>query len=129
MTRPDDVRIVPSDLRFDRALERLRALLAERGITLFAEIDHAKNARDAGLAMPPTVVLIFGNASAGTPMMLEAPDVALELPLRILVREAPGGKTELSYHDPARLAEAFGVEHVPAGILALPALVSAAARE
>jgi uncharacterized protein (DUF302 family) len=126
---PDDIRLVLSDLPFDRTLERLRALLAERGITLFAEIDHARNARDAGLAMPSTVVLIFGNASAGTPMMLEAPDIALELPLRILVREEPGGGTVLAYHDPARLARAFGVEAVPAGILALSALVSAAARE
>ena len=129
MTMPDDIRLVPSDLPFDRVVERLRALLAERGITLFAEIDHARNALDAGLDMPPTVVLLFGNARAGTPMMLEAPDIALDLPLRILVREAPGGATELAYHDPVRLAEAFGVEHVPAGILALPALVSAAARE
>jgi uncharacterized protein (DUF302 family) len=126
---PGDIRLVPSDLPFDRTLERLRALLAERGITLFAEIDHARNARDAGIAMPPTVVLIFGNASAGTPMMLEAPDIALELPLRILVHEEPGGGTVLAYHDPAWLAKAFGVEDVPAGILALPALVSAAARE
>jgi len=124
---PDDLRVVRSDASFDTTLQRLRAALVERGITLFAEIDHAGNAREAGLELPPTVVLIFGNARAGTPLMVAAPDIALDLPLRVLVREQPDGVTVLAYHDPARLADAYQVEQVPAGILALPALVAEAA--
>ena len=128
MTTPDDIRLVRTDLSFERTVERLRQLLVERGITLFAEIDHARNAREAGLEMPPTVVLIFGNAKAGTPLMVKAPDIALELPLRVLVREEPDGGAVLAYHDPVRLAEAFHVEEVATGILTLPALVAAATR-
>jgi uncharacterized protein (DUF302 family) len=128
MTLSDDIRFVRSNASFETTLQRLRAALAERGITLFAEIDHARNARDEGLEMPPTVVLIFGNAKAGTPLMLKAPDIALELPLRVLVREQPDGVTVLAYHDPARLAEAFHVEAVAAaGILGLSSLVAAVA--
>jgi uncharacterized protein (DUF302 family) len=128
MTLSDDIRFVRSNASFETTLQRLRQALVERGITLFAEIDHARNARDAGIEMPPTVVLIFGNAKAGTPLMLKAPDIALELPLRVLVREQPDGVTVLAYHDPARLAEAFHVEAVgAAGILGLSSLVAAVA--
>ena len=127
MTTPDDIRVVRSKFSFDETLERLRELLGERSIKLFAEIDHARNAREAGLEMPPTVVLIFGNAKAGTPLMVKAPDIALELPLRVLVREEPDGGAVLAYHDPTRLAAVFDVEDVAAGILGLPAVVAAVA--
>ncbi|RWA53434.1 hypothetical protein AU476_14045 [Cupriavidus sp. UYMSc13B] len=66
----------------------------DKGMTIFARIDHAEAARNVGLAMPPTQVLIYGNAKRGTPLMLAAPGVALDLPLRVLVRDdcqaAPG---------------------------------------
>ena len=127
MPTPDDIRVVPTDATFDTALLRLREAVASRGLTVFAEIDHAANAHDAGLHMPPTLVLIFGNATSGTPLMLKEPNVALELPLRVLVREEPGRGTVLAYHDPVRLAGAFGVEDLAAGIAGLPALVSAVA--
>jgi uncharacterized protein (DUF302 family) len=127
MTTPDDIRVVRSNASFASTLARLRELLVERGLTLFAEIDHARNAREAGLEMPPAVVLIFGNAKAGTPLMVKAPDIALELPLRVLVRGEPDGRAALAYHDPLRLAAAFGVEDVAAGIMALPGLVAAVA--
>jgi hypothetical protein len=59
----------------------------DKGVTIFARIDHAEAARNAGLAMPPTQVLIYGNAKGGTPLMLGAPSIALDLPLRVLVRD------------------------------------------
>ena len=123
MTTPDDIRTVDSTAPFHVTLQRLRDELARRGITLFAEIDHARNARQAGLAMPAATVVIFGSAQAGTPLMLQAPDIALDLPLRVLVREDAGGGTVLAFHDPTRLAAAFGVVDVPPGILGLDALV------
>ncbi len=104
MTTPDNISVVPSDATFEATLNRLREAVAERGLTLFAEIDHAGNARAAGLEMPPSTVLIFGSASAGTPLMLKAPDIALELPLRVLVREAGRGGAVLAYGDPRQLA-------------------------
>jgi uncharacterized protein (DUF302 family) len=127
MTTPDDIRVVRSDAPFETTLQRLHESLVARGLTLFAEIDHARNAREAGLEMPPAVLVIFGSAKAGTPLMVKAPDIALELPLRVLVRGEEDGGTALAYHDPVRLAEAFGVEDVAAGILALPGLVAAVA--
>jgi uncharacterized protein (DUF302 family) len=128
MTTPDDISVVPSDTTFEATLKRLREAVAERGLTLFAEIDHAGNARAAGLEMPPTTVLIFGSARAGTPLMLKAPDIAIELPLRVLVREERTGGTVLAYRDPARLARTFDVEDVAAGIMGLSVLVAAVAR-
>jgi uncharacterized protein (DUF302 family) len=128
MTTPDDITAVPSDTTFEATLARLREAIAERGLTVFAEIDHAANARAAGLEMPPSTVLIFGSAKAGTPLMLKAPDIALELPLRVLVREEGSGAAVLVYRDPARLAQAFDVEVLAAGIMGLPGLVASAAR-
>ena len=127
MTTPDWIRTVRSAGTVVQVAERMRALIAERGLTLFAEVDHAANAREAGLEMPPSRVLIFGSARAGTPLMLAAPDIALEFPLRVLVRADAEGGAALVYLDPARLAAAFGVEHLAAGIMGLSTLVEAAA--
>jgi uncharacterized protein (DUF302 family) len=123
----DDLRSVHSDAPFSSVLQRLHDIIRERGLTLFAEIDHAQNAREAGLEMPNARVLIFGNAKAGTPLMLAAPDIALELPLRILVREQPDGTTVLVYRDPLRLAAAFDVEHLAPAIAGVAAIAQAAA--
>ncbi len=71
-------------------LTRLEAAITERGLTVFARFDHAAAARSAGLQMPETTVLVFGNPRAGTPVMLAAPLIALELPLRVLVWSAAG---------------------------------------
>jgi uncharacterized protein (DUF302 family) len=128
MTASDDLLVVPSDGTFEGTLKRLREAVAERGLTLFAEIDHAANARAAGLEMPPSTVLIFGSARAGTPLMLKAPDIALELPLRVLVREERTGGTVLAYRDPAQLAGTFDVEDLAAGIMGLSMLVAEVAR-
>jgi uncharacterized protein (DUF302 family) len=128
MTTPDNIGVVPSDASFDETLKRLREAIAERGLTLFAEIDHAENARAAGLEMPPSTVLIFGNAAAGTPLMLKTPNIAIELPLRVLVREEGPSIAALVYGDPRQLARTFNVEEVAAGIMGLSVLVNAVAR-
>ncbi|HVC05392.1 MAG TPA: DUF302 domain-containing protein [Candidatus Acidoferrales bacterium] len=128
MTRRDDLRTLQSETSFNHVVERLHDIVRERGLTLFADIDHAQNARDAGLMMPNTRVLIFGNAKAGTPLMLAAPDIALELPLRVLVRERSETVTELVYVDPDRLALEFGVAELAGPIAGLRAIVEAAAR-
>ena len=76
---------------------KLKTALIARGVTLFAIIDHAAEAEKAGLIMPPTQVVLFGSPSAGTPLMLAAPALALDLPLRILVAEE-NGETWLSWN-------------------------------
>jgi uncharacterized protein (DUF302 family) len=123
----DDIRTLHSEATFEQVVGRLHGLIHERGLTLFAEIDHAKNARDAGLDMPETRVLVFGNAKAGTALMRASPDIALELPLRILVRAESDGRTGLVYIDPERLAAAFGVDTLAPSIAGLSAIARAAA--
>lgn len=92
-----------------QTLERLIAAIATHGATLFAVIDHAANAVTIGLELPPTTVLIFGNPAVGTPLMLAAPSLALDLPSRVLVRRQATGTVEMIYLDPAALAERHGL--------------------
>jgi uncharacterized protein (DUF302 family) len=127
MSLRDDIRILHSEALFEQVVDRLHELIRERGLTLFAEIDHARNARDAGLEMPATTVLVFGNAKAGTALMRASPDIALELPLRILVREEVDGRTGIVYIDPERLAAAFGVDAMASSIAGVSAIALAAA--
>jgi uncharacterized protein (DUF302 family) len=127
MSLRDDIRVLHTEASFDQVVDRLHELIRERGLTLFAEIDHARNAHDAGLEMPATTVLVFGNAKAGTALMLASPDIALELPLRILVREEVDGRTGIVYIDPVRLAGVFGIDAMASSIAGLSAIALAAA--
>ena len=83
---------------FSLTLERLTNAIEGGGMKIFARIDHQAEAAAVGLKMPPTAVLIYGNPRAGTPLMQDAPSVALDLPLRILVRESANGIVLVSFH-------------------------------
>ena len=98
-------------------VQRLTALIEKSGARVFAVIDHADGARQAGQTMPETQVIIFGNPAAGTPLMLAAPGLAIDLPLRLLVRQDPDGQTSVLHHDPAALAAAYGLPADLAGPL------------
>ena len=89
----------------DQTVDRLKTILREKGVTLFALVDHSGEAEKVGMKMPPTKLLIFGNPKAGTPLMLAAPTSALDLPLKILVWEDAHGRTWLSYNSPSYLKE------------------------
>lgn len=93
----------PSRLSVDETVARLRGILQAKGVKLFTVVDHSGEAASAGLKMPNTKLLIFGNPKAGTPLMLASPSVALDLPLKILVSEDAGGKVWISYNAPAYL--------------------------
>jgi len=97
-----------SAVAFGPTLERLVAAIKGAGMTLFAQIDHAAGARDAGMTMPPTVVLIYGHPKGGTPLMLAAPLAALDLPLRVLVREDADGRALVSFHPAAPILRRAG---------------------
>ena len=102
--------IVTSQCRYSFAetVEKLEALLKEKGIKLFTIVDHSGEAATAGITMPPTKVLIFGNPKGGTPLMLAATSTAIDLPLKILVAEDAQGKVWLSWNDPAYLQQRHG---------------------
>lgn len=109
----------------DETLKRLVAAIDARGATLFGVIDHAKNAAQAGLELPPTSVVIFGNPLVGTPLMLAAPSLALDLPSRVLVRSNPTGSVDVVYRDPAALASEHGLaEDSVAGLTGLIHIVN-----
>ena len=100
---------VPSNYSVDETVERVKNILQAKGIALFALIDHSGEAEKVGMKMPPTKLLIFGSPKAGTPLMLAAPSIAIDLPLKILVWEDAKGKVWLSYNSPKYLAERHGL--------------------
>jgi uncharacterized protein (DUF302 family) len=110
----------------DETVERLRSLLQAKGVNLFALVDHSGEAAKVGMTMPATKLLIFGSPKGGTPLMLSAPSVAIDLPLKILVAES-GGEVLVSYNAPEYLKERHQLpaELLPA-IAVVEALVAAA---
>jgi uncharacterized protein (DUF302 family) len=99
----------PSKHSVDETLERLRRTLEAKGVKIFALVDHSGEADKAGLKMRPTKLIIFGNPQAGTPLMLAAPSIAIDLPLKILIWEDGEGKAWVSYNSPAYLQERHGL--------------------
>jgi uncharacterized protein (DUF302 family) len=93
----------------DRTVEKLKNILQSKGVTLFALVDHSGEAEKIGIKMPPTKLLIFGSPKAGTPLMLAAPSIAIDLPLKILVWEDGQGKVWVSYNSPDYLRERHGL--------------------
>jgi uncharacterized protein (DUF302 family) len=96
---------VPSRHSVDETVRRVKNILQTKGITLFALIDHSGEAEKVGMKMRPTKLLIFGSPKAGTPLMLAAPSIAIDLPLKILVWEDAQGKVWLSYNSPEYLQQ------------------------
>ncbi|MEH2512280.1 uncharacterized protein (DUF302 family) [Nitrobacteraceae bacterium AZCC 1564] len=91
-------------------IERLLSSIEGRGLTVFARIDHAAGAEQAGLSLRPTTVIIFGNARGGTPIMQLVQTAGIDLPLKALVWQDDSGITWLSYNDPAWLAQRHGID-------------------
>ncbi|MFZ0662566.1 MAG: DUF302 domain-containing protein [Acidobacteriaceae bacterium] len=125
---PEGIITRTSRYSFEETVERLQTLLIEEGITLFCLVDHSGEARAVGLKMPPTRLFIFGSPRAGTPLMLAAPSLALDLPLKILIAQQPDGKVQLSWNDPAWLQQRhdFPEERLPV-LAAVEALANKAA--
>ncbi len=119
----------PSNHSVDDTVAKLEAILRAKGVTLFAQIDHSGEAARVGMNMPPTRLLIFGDPKAGTPLMLAAPSVAIDLPLKILVWQDKEKKVWLSYNSPTYLQERHGFpEELLHNIAALEGLVTAGAQ-
>ncbi len=111
----------------DETVDKLKTILQSKGATLFALIDHSGEAAKAGLKMPPTKLLIFGNPKAGTPLMLAAPSAAIDLPLKILVAEDSEGKVWISYNSVDYLKERHGLpQNLSPNIAVVETLATAA---
>ena len=108
MARNNGLVQVASHYSVDDTVQRLQAAFAAKGLQVFALVDHSGEAEKVGLQMRPTKVLIFGSPKAGTPLMVAAPSLAIDLPLRALVAEDVAGKVSVTYNDPEFLRERHG---------------------
>ena len=120
---------IPSLHPVDEVVEKLKSILSAKGVNLFALIDHSGEAEKIGMHMPNTKLLILGSPKAGTPVMLAAPSIAIDLPLKILVSEDTNGRVWISCNSPQYLQ----LRHnVPADLMknlaVIEALATAAAK-
>ena len=100
---------VASRYSVDETVRRLQSAFAGKGLQVFAVVDHSGEAENVGLKMRPTKVVIFGSPRAGAPLMVAAPSLAIDLPLKALVAEDASGKVWVTYNDPEYLKQRHGV--------------------
>jgi uncharacterized protein (DUF302 family) len=105
---------VPSRYSVPETLVRLETILKEKGLTIFARVDHSGEAKKVGLEMQPTQLVIFGSPKGGTPLMVAAPSLAIDLPLKALAWQDEHGEVWLSYNAPEYLQQRHGI---PADLL------------
>lgn len=90
-------------------LKRVESLLREKGLTIFSQVDHSGEAEKVGLKMHPTQLILFGSPKAGTPLMVASPTIAIDLPLKALIRQDAEGKVWVSYNSPEYLQHRHGL--------------------
>jgi len=117
--------------RFDskETMDRLQAEIRAQGMIIFARIDHATGAAEAGLELRPTELIIFGNARAGTLLMQSVQTVGIDLPLKALVWEDASGTTWLSYNEPSGIAQRHGVANAEPVVSKMSAALSEMSRK
>src|ERR1700689_5417830 len=93
-------------------IDRLESEVKSKGMRVFARVDHAAGAKEVGLPLRPTELLIFGNARGGTPLMQATQSIGIDLPLKALAWEDADGKVWLSYNEPTWIAERHGADQV-----------------
>ena len=101
----DNMKTLVSKHGFNDTQTKLEAVLKEKGLNVFAKIDHADGAQKVGLKMLPATVTIFGNPKGGTPFMVASPESAIDFPLKALLREDAHGKVFLSYYTVSSIVE------------------------
>ena len=109
-------------------MDRLEAEIRGQGMTVFVRIDHSAGATEVGLTLPPTELIIFGNARGGTPLMQSVQTVGIDLPLKALVWEDASGKTWLSYNEPGWIAQRHSVANAEQVVSKMAAGLSAISR-
>ena len=126
----DGIQQIPASHSVDETVAKVEGILQAKGVMLFAIVDHSGEAAKAGMKMPNTKLLIFGNPKAGTPVMLAAPSAALDLPLKMLIAEDASGEVWISYNRTQYLAERHGIpDDLLKNLTLLDTLAAAAAAE
>ena len=116
---------VPSHFAPKETMDRVETEIGEKGMNVFARIDHAAGAAEVGLTLRPTELIIFGNARGGTPFMQSVQTVGIDLPLKALVWQDAGGKTWISYDEPSWIAQRHGVANAEPILSKMADLLSA----
>jgi uncharacterized protein (DUF302 family) len=102
---------IPSTHSVKETIDRIEAEIKSKGLTVFARIDHAAGAKEVGLPLAPTLLLIFGNARGGTPLMQAKQPVGIDLPLKVLAWQDSASRTWLTYNDPHWIARRHDLGH------------------
>ena len=113
----------------NETMDRLEAAIRAQGMKVFARIDHAAGASEAGLELRPTEVIIFGNARGGTPLMQSVKTIGIDLPLKALVWEDASGTTWLSYNEPSWIAQRHSIANAEPVVSKMAAALSAILRK
>jgi uncharacterized protein (DUF302 family) len=116
---------IPSSLGPRETMDRLDAEIRAKGLTIFAQIDHAAGAAEVGLKLRPTQLIIFGNARGGTPLMQSVQTIGIDLPLKALVWQDAAGKTWISYNEPRRIVQRHGIANAEAIVTKMAEQLSA----
>lgn len=98
MAADDGITFKASPFTVAQTIDRLDAVLKERGAVVFARIDHAAEAKKVGLDLPPAQLLIFGNPKTGTPLMVARPRIAIDLPMKALAWQDADGKVWIGFN-------------------------------
>jgi uncharacterized protein (DUF302 family) len=127
--QPEGIVNLLTHFSVDETVARLQTMLQEKGVQIFALIDHSGEAKRAGIEMRPTKLLVFGNPKAGTPLMLAAPTIAIDLPMKLLVWEDSNGQVWISYNTPEYLQKRHGLpQSLAAALGAVEGLAKNAAK-
>jgi uncharacterized protein (DUF302 family) len=118
---------IASSLSPAETIDRVENAVREKGLTIFSRIDHAAGAAEVGLSLRSTTLIIFGNASGGTPLMQTGQTAGIDLPLKVLVWENAEGKTWISYNEPRWIAQRHGLTNVDPVVDNMTALLRAVA--
>src|ERR1700720_708635 len=108
-SRVEGLTTIPSSFDPKETMDRLEAEIRAKGMSVFARVDHAAGAAEAGLELRPTNLVIFGNARGGTPLMQASQTAGIDLPLKVLVWQDAAGKTWLSYNEPSWIVQRHGL--------------------
>lgn len=124
---------IPSNHSVDVTIGRLEKMVKAKGMRVFARVEHYQNAKDMGLEMHPSTLLIFGSPKIGAPLMNESPTIGLDVPVKVLAWQDKDGNVFLSYNDSAYLKERHGIKTATAPLAkmskALAGLTAKAAAE
>lgn len=101
---------IKSKYSFEQTVERLTAAIQSKGMAVFSTIDHQQAAKEAGLDMQPATVIVFGNPKAGTPLMIQEPTFALQLPLKVLVTQV-SDEVLVSFNDTKAMIEQTNINY------------------